>query len=93
MWKALFLASFLLGAAGDLIYEAHVTTEITANEAAGLADNFISVDAWDGNRARIISCTVERSTDSTTGFRAFCIGKKSASAASLPLGVVVVDRE
>lgn len=87
------LIAFLLSASGDLVYEADVFVEVTANEAAGLADNFIAVDAWDGQRGKIIRCVVERSSSSSTGFRAWCKGKKSASPASLPLNVQVIDRE
>lgn len=82
-------------ASGDLIYEKHEITEITGAQAANIADAFIAVNAWSGNRSDMIRCKAERSSLSATGFRAVCAGEKSAPAVSLPIdgGVRVIGIE
>lgn len=105
-WLSVFLAGLAAGgglgagvlaeaAVGDLIYEVHESANITGAQAATAADAFIAAGAWSGNRADMIRCAVERDGGSSTGFRAYCVGLKSAAPNALPVtdaGVRVVGQ-
>ena len=93
MLKVLLASGVLLAASGDLIYERTVRVEISAGQAANLADAFIAVGAWDGNRADMLNCIVSRDTGSPTGFSATCIGEKTAAPGSVPFPVNVIGVE
>lgn len=82
----------LLGASGDLIYPDTKTNWITGVQAANLADEFIALGSWDGDRADMIFCIVERADDGPTNFRTTCRGEKSAapSALTYPLEIIGV---
>jgi hypothetical protein len=76
-----------VAAPGDLVYEApQQSAEISGAQAGSIAQEFIDVGAWNGAKADMIWCKVTRDVGSSTGFRAFCVGLKSAAAGDLPVG-------
>lgn len=83
------LAGLLTGASGDVIYEAFQQAEVSGAQAATAADWFIARGAWQGNRADIRRCVIERYASSSTGYRAWCIGDLSAPAVNVPDGSVM----
>lgn len=83
------LAGLLVGASGDIIYEAFQQAEVSGSQAATAADWFIARGAWLGDRSDIRRCVIERYASSSTGYRAWCIGDLSAPAASVPDGAVM----
>lgn len=92
----ILIAGLALAASGDLIYLDTEVKGITTAQAAGLADAFIAIGAWSGARADMVRCVVERTADTATyptGFRAKCIGEKSAAPGSVPFPANVIGVE
>lgn len=102
-WTSIFVAGMFAGAVGgagvvataapgDLIYRVNAEpVKITTLQAAGLADAFIAVGAWNGLKADMIHCQVYRNSDG--GFGAGCSGLKKAAPSALPIteqGIQVV---
>lgn len=73
-----------IAASGDLIYNDKDEVEITAQQAANLADRYIELGAWYGERTAIRSCAVVVSDTSETGYKAMCRGRKHAAPGNLP---------
>jgi hypothetical protein len=90
---AVFVAGLLLGATGDvtLTYNANDRVDITGADAATIADCFIAVNAWTGNRIDIDVCSVYRQTGGTTAFGASCSGEKAELAGDVDVPVTVTE--
>jgi hypothetical protein len=86
------LLSLSLAAPGDLGYRTRTEVEVSPVNAGNLAQAFKDVAAWDGLNSDMTRCVVEVHDSEVTGFRAWCMGDKPASAVLLPLGSLTTGR-